>query len=94
MGEDFAYGFTPGETDVSRRWLQERPDKLLGQHLPLNRMPDWPDVHVVPGHSLHRVVPTHFRAYTRTSDGAVWSDVGDTHDEARWNLEQRIANLG
>ena len=94
MGEDFPYGFTPGESEVPRRWLQERPDKLLGQHLPIASMSQWPDVSVVPGYALNRVVPTHFRAYTRTPDGAMWGDAAETHDEARWKLEQRVRDAG
>ena len=100
MATGFPAGFNPGVNEltddprVSRPWLRERADKLLGVHLPLNRVPDWPDLSVVPGYQLNRVVPTHFRAYTRTPDNAVWADAAETWDEARWKLENRVREAG
>ena len=98
MDKGFAHGFTPGRNELtddprlSRPWLRDRHHPLLGQHLPRVLVPQWPAVHVEPGYALNRVVPTHFKAYTRTEDGAIWADAGTTYDEARWKLEERVRN--
>jgi hypothetical protein len=95
MGESpFPYGFSPGETDLPRRWLHRRHQPLLGQHLPRERVPQWPSVHVEPGYALDRAVPTHFKAYTATEDGTLWADTASTWDEARWVLENRVRDAG
>jgi hypothetical protein len=93
----FPGGFRPGVNEltddprVSRPWLSDRHHPLLGSNLPHNRVPDFPDVHVEPGYARDRVLPTHFKAYTRTADGQLWADAGETYEEARWRLEQRVA---
>ena len=94
MGEDFAYGFTPGAPDVSRPWLHDRHHPLLGRHLPWNRVSDWPALSVEPGYAMNKTHPTHFKAYTRTKDGEVWADVGPSWEEAKYNLRVRVEGAG
>ena len=94
MGEDFAYGFTPGATDVSRPWLRDRHHPLLGRHLPWTLVPDWPALRVEPGFAMNKTLPTHFKAYTRTRDGQVWADMGETYEEAKYRLRVRVENAG
>lgn len=89
MAEEFAHGFTPGrELAANDRlpFLSDAHHPLLGRHVPLNVVPDYPDMLVVPGYAFNRTHPTHFRAYTRTRDGVVHADGAETWEEAKYRL--------
>lgn len=99
MDKPIAHAFTPGrelaaDDAMSRRWLHDRHHPLLGRNVPWNELPEWPSVRMEPGFALNRVAPTHFKAYTRTSDGAIWADAADSYEEARWLLERRVRDAG
>ena len=93
---DFPGSFNPGRNELtddprlSRPWLRDVHHPMLGRHLPRILWPEWPDVRVEPSFVRDRVAPTGFKAYTRRDD-VYWADYGLTYEEARWNLEQRVA---
>lgn len=97
---NFPGGFNPGANELtddprlSRPWLRDRHHPLLGRHLPRERVPSWETMYVEPGFARDRTLPTHFKAYTQTSDGAIWADVGSTWEEAKYNLRIRVENAG
>ena len=101
MGEvPFPTNFTPGRdvsTDdprLSRPWLRDRHHPLLGRHVPRVNVPQWPAMHVEPGYALNKQLPTHFKAYTETKDGSLWADVGETWEQAKYNLRLRVEDAG
>lgn len=91
MSEEF--GWMPGSPvtaeDENPAYLQDRHHPLLGRHLPFNRIPEYPDIEIVPGYRLDCVLPTHFRGYTRFQ-GSVVADVAPTHDQVRHVLRVRL----
>ncbi|MGH3571471.1 MAG: hypothetical protein ACRDUW_06540 [Pseudonocardiaceae bacterium] len=75
-----------------RPWEEDRHHPLLGRNLPVYLVPNWPATEVIPGFAKDKTLPTHFKAYTRHYDGTVYSDMGHTYEEARWNLTQVMSN--
>ncbi len=83
----FAYAESPAGTEDERPWLKIRRERerMLGVNPPPVLVPDWPDVLILPGFQLNRVLPTHFRAYTRV-ERDVMCDAGETFEQSRYNL--------
>ncbi len=72
--------------DDRRPWEEDRHHPLLGRHLPSVLVPDHPEVAVLPSYVKDRVLPSAFKAYTRTLDGTVLCDSAATFEESRWRV--------
>lgn len=89
MGETRIPWATYGPDPADAPWRHDRHHPMLGRNLPWVRVPDWPDIEVVPAHQLDKVAPTGFRAYTRVGHD-VLCDYGVTFEESKYNLRRMV----